>query len=198
MFQSLNYTDVDGRLDLLGFLARHAEIRGSISELRNKSVSHRQTEIDQAVVVDAELTKWWNEVDEYLESNSSGSLLINRYHQVTLVVLRHESIIALNKYTLATSKKSSAYDAALQNCISASRSIISTLYKVVENSINLELSGAREVPENSGLLWPSFTWAVWMSAFLMIYAANEDQVPQDVALRYVLRILEHSTTLRFI
>jgi hypothetical protein len=170
-------------LDLLGFLARHAEIRGSISELRNRSISYRQTEADQAVVIDAELSKWWNDVDEYLELNISGSDQISRYHQVTLVVLRHESVIALNKHTLATSKKSSAYDAALQNCIGASRSIISTLYKALETWGSLDISRSKEDPENSGLLWPSFTWAVWMSAFLMIYAANEDQVPQDVAIR---------------
>jgi hypothetical protein len=183
IFQWLNSTDSDGRLDLLGFLSRHAEIRGSITELRNKSVSYRQTEIDEALIIGTKLTKWWNEVDEYLESNSSGPIPISHYHQVTLVVLRHESIIALNKHTLATSKKSSAYDAALQNCIGAARSIISTLHKALDAHVDLDLSGVHEVPDNPGLLWPSFTWAIWMSAFLMIYAANEDHVPQDVAIR---------------
>lgn len=155
-------------------------------ELRKKSVSHGQTETDQTVIINTELTKWGNEVDEYLESNDSQSLPISRFHQVTLVVLRYESTIALNRSILATSKKSSAYNAALQNCISASRSVINTLHKglkILGN--NLEESPAPEVPDNTALLWPSFTWAVWMSAFIMIYAANEDQVPQEVAIRYV-------------
>ncbi|KFY82162.1 hypothetical protein V500_10769 [Pseudogymnoascus sp. VKM F-4518 (FW-2643)] len=187
--------DNDGRLDLLGFLARHAEIRGSITELRNKSVLYKQTEVDDAIVIDAKLSKWWNEVDEYLESSSSGTLPISRYHQVTLVVLRHESIIALNKYTVATSKKGSVYDAALQNCISAARCIISTLHKALGRQ-NINITGAQEAPETCGLLWPSFTWAVWMSAFIMIYAAKEGQVPQNVATRLVdraLEVLEHLT-----
>lgn len=133
-------------------------------------------------MIGAELTKWWNEVDEYLDANRSGTMPIHKYHQVTLAVLRQESVIALNKHTLATSMKSSAYDAALQNCIGASRSIISTLHDALVAG-DLVLPGASEVPSNSGLLWPSYTWAVWMSAFLMIYAANEDQIPYDVAIR---------------
>ena len=181
----LSFEDSDGRLDLLRLLAKNAEIRGSITELRNKSVTYRLTEIDEAVAIDAELTRWWNEVDEYLEPNTLGSFPISRRHQVTLVVLRHESIIALNKHTLATSKKTSTYDAALQNCISAARSIISALQKALETQVNLDRPRAEEEPGNSGLLWPSFTWAVWMSAFIMIYAANEDQVSQDVAIRFV-------------
>lgn len=157
-------------------------------ELRNKFISYRQTDIDDAVVIDANLTKWWNEVDEHLESNCSNSFSISLYHQVTLIILRHESIIALNKHILATSKKSSAYDAALQNCIGAARSIISTLHKALVPKVDLDHPEAQEVPENPGLLWPSFTWAVWMSAFLMIYAANEDQVSQDVAIRQVFLV----------
>ncbi|OBT63011.1 hypothetical protein VE03_08176 [Pseudogymnoascus sp. 23342-1-I1] len=188
--QSVQYND--GRLDLLGFLARHAEIRGTITELRDKSVLYKQTEVNDAILIDAKLSKWWNEVDEYLESSSSGTLPISQYHQVTLVVLRHESIIALNKYTVATSK-GSVYDAALQNCISAARCIISTLHKALGPQ-NINCIGAQEAPKTFGLLWPSFTWAVWMSAFIMIYAAKDGQAPQNVATRLVdraLEVLEH-------
>lgn len=166
---------------MLGFLARHAEIRGSITELRNKSVLYKQTDVNDAIVIDAKLSKWWNEVDEYLESSSSGTLPISHYHQVTLVVLRHESIIALNKYTVATSK-GSAYDAALQNCISAARCIISTLHKALGPQ-NTNCTAPQESPKTCGLLWPSFTWAIWMSAFIMIYAAKDGQAPQNVATR---------------
>ncbi|KAH8588339.1 fungal-specific transcription factor domain-containing protein [Bisporella sp. PMI_857] len=183
-------SDNDSRLDLLGFLAKHAKIRGSITELRNKSVSFRQTEVDEAVVIGAELTKWWNEVEEYLESDSSGPQLISRYHQVMLAVLRHESTIALNKHTLATSKSNSAYDAALQTCIGASRSIITTMYRALETGVEIQSSEAQNRSDNYGLLWPSFTWAVWVSVFLVIYAANEGQIPQDVAIRLADRALE--------
>ena len=137
------------------------------------------------MVIGAELTKWWNDVEEYLEIRSSGLSQISRYHQVTLVVLRHESIIALNKHTLATSKLDSAYNAALQNCIGASRSIVTTLHRAIETNVELQLSEAQKDSDSdhSGLLWPSFTWAVWMSVFLVIYAANECQIPQAAAIR---------------
>ena len=153
-------------------------------ELRKKSSSRNQTETDQAVVINAELSKWWNEVDEYLEPNSSHSTPISRFHQVTLVILRYESIIALNRSILANSKKSTAYNAALQNCIGASRSVINTLHKAMKSwGILQDSPAAREVPENTPLLWPSFTWAVWMSAFIMIYAANEGETSQAVAVK---------------
>ncbi|RQM04953.1 hypothetical protein DH86_00003880, partial [Scytalidium sp. 3C] len=42
---------------------------------------------------------------------------------------------------------------------------------------------AQEDTNGYALFWPSFTWAVWMSAFIMLYAANEDQVSQDAATR---------------
>ncbi|KAH7324111.1 fungal-specific transcription factor domain-containing protein [Rhexocercosporidium sp. MPI-PUGE-AT-0058] len=182
--------DHDSRLDLLRYLARLAEIRGSIMELRNKFVAHREANIDDAVTIDADLTKWWNEVDEYLESNSISSFPICQQHQVTLIVLRHESSIALNKHILATSKKSSAYDAALQNCISAARSIISTLHKALATTGSLENQRAPNVSAKLGMFWPSFTWAVWMSAFILIYAANEDQISQDVSIRLAGRALD--------
>ncbi|PVH78946.1 hypothetical protein DL98DRAFT_589912 [Cadophora sp. DSE1049] len=182
--------DGDARLDMLRFLARLAEIRGSIMELRNKFVSYRHSDVDDAVGIDADLTKWWNEVDEYLESNNTNSFPICQQHQVTLIVLRYESIIALNKHILATSKKSSSYGAALQNCIGAARSIISTLHK----ALALEMSLGNPAEQSNGpkpaVLWPSFTWAVWMSAFIMIYAANEDQVSQDVSIRLADRALD--------
>ncbi|RFU23748.1 hypothetical protein B7463_g12591, partial [Scytalidium lignicola] len=183
-------SDYDDRLDLLIFLSRHAEIRGLIMDLRNRSDSQSQVETDEAVTINAELTKWWNDVEEYLESSSMALVPISRYHEVTLVVLRHEAIIALNKHTLATAGKPSTYNAALQNCIGASRSIINALHKALDISGKLNSSAASDDPEDCALFWPSFTWGVWMSAFIMIYAANEDQAPQDVATRLADRSLD--------
>lgn len=162
-------------------------------DLRNRSDSQSQVETDEAIMINCELTKWWNDVDEYLEPNSAGSPPIGSYHWVTLLVLRHEAIIALNKHTLATSKKSSTYNAALQNCIEASRSIINALCNMVDTAENLDTQrnpnlAAQEDTNGYALFWPSFTWAVWMSAFIMLYAANEDQVSQDAATRWVIAL----------
>jgi hypothetical protein len=57
-------------LYLLEFLARHASIRGSIMENRNKAALRDDyNEADQVLEVDAEHTKWWNTVDEYLSND---------------------------------------------------------------------------------------------------------------------------------
>jgi hypothetical protein len=104
----------DDRLYLLEFLARHASVRGSIMESRNKaSLREDYNEADQVLEVDAEYTKWWNAVDEYF-SNDEGTRNIIKAHQVTLIVSRFESVLALHRAVLATSKKSLAYHAALK------------------------------------------------------------------------------------
>lgn len=168
--------DRDGRLDLLEFLANHANIRGSIMELRNRfALNSNSNEDDQATNIDAKHTRWWNVVDEYL-SNAEQTQTITKAHQVTLIVLRSESVLALHRSILATSKKNSTYNAALQRCISASRSIINTLHNALRGFGAFDGSPGQNGYESTPLLWPSFTWAVWMRAFVVIFAANEDQI----------------------
>ncbi|KAF2186016.1 hypothetical protein K469DRAFT_687442 [Zopfia rhizophila CBS 207.26] len=181
----------DDRLDLLEFLAQHATIRGSIMELRNRSATYggEYFENDQAMNIDAELTKWWNNVDEYLSSCDQG-FTVTKLHQVTLIVLRFESTIALYRSVVATSNKNSSYNAALQRCISASRSVINTLHKALKGFGAFDGSPGQSGYETTPLLWPSFTWAVWMSAFIIVFAASEDQVPRDVVCRLTDRSLE--------
>lgn len=136
--------------------------------------------------IDGNLTKWCNEVDEYMESNDTLTSPISSFQKTILVVLRHESTIALNRTVLATSKKDSTYNAALQVCIGASRSIINHLHGALTIFEEQQNSAASEHTLHSApLLWPSFTWAVWMSAFVMIHAASEEQVPVKVTLRYL-------------
>ena len=186
--------DRDSRLDLLEFLARHASIRGSIMELRNQTAFDKSfDEADALMEVDAEHTKWWNHVDEYL-SDHDRTLSITKPHQVTLIVLRFESVIALHRSVLATSKKNSAYNAALQRCISASRSVINTLHKALNGFGAFDGSPGQSGYQITPLFWPSFTWAVWMSTFIIIFAATENQVPRDVACRLAQRstdVLRH-------
>ena len=91
-------------------------------QTRHQSMLHGSADdVDQALEVEAEHTKWWNMVDEHL-SNDEQTQTISKAHQVTLIVLRFESVLALHRSVLATSKKNAAYNAALQRCISASRS----------------------------------------------------------------------------
>jgi hypothetical protein len=105
-------------------------------------------------------------------------------------VLRFESILALHRSLLAASKKDTAYNAALQRCITASRSIINTLHKALKGFGAFDGSPGVNGYESTPLLWPSFTWAIWMSTFIIISAATEDQVPRDVAFRLSERSIE--------
>jgi len=159
-------------------------------ELRNSSTLEGTSNDDnQAMDIDAEHNRWWNTVDEYL-SDAGQSQTITKAHQVTLIVLRFESILALHRSILATSKNNSAYNAALQRCISASRSIINTLHSALHGVGAFDGSPGQNGYETTPLLWPSFTWAVWMSTFVVIFAATEDQICRNVAVRSVF--LSHS------
>ncbi|KAL3441205.1 fungal-specific transcription factor domain-containing protein [Aspergillus insuetus] len=169
----------DHRLRLLGHLARFARVRGRIIELRNKSILHREELID-ATQVHGELTQWWNEVydDVYPvepdEGNAHSPSIIAPFHSLLLTILRHEAIIAMNRPLLAAEASSPEYRTALQICIESSRSLLTTLRQYLSGP-----SGS-SIP----LIWPSFTWAVWMSCLILIYAAWESEFPASLASRY--------------
>jgi hypothetical protein len=163
-------------------------------ENRNKSaIRADHNEADKILEVEAGHTRWWNTVDEYL-SDDEGTRNTIKAHQVTLLVLRFESVLALHRSVLATSKKNSSYNAALQRCISASRSIINTLHKALKGFGAFDGSPGQRGYESTPLVWPSFTWAVWMSVFIIVFAATEGQFARDTALRLAgrsIQILQH-------
>lgn len=175
---------------LLKLLAKHAEVRGIIIELCNKSISHRQADPEYMLQVSAKVAKWANEVDSYLESQPQTHSRPSRLHQVILQVLKDESTITLYRPLLTASKSSPDYAAALQHCVSASRSIIKTLYE----HIHVQQAFEEAVLP---LCWPSFTWAIWMSAFIVIYAGIEQELAPPVATSLAdrsIEILKHIST----
>lgn len=180
----------DNRLLLLTSLAKHARIRGLILELRNKSISNRHDNAEQASYVQAELAKWSNEIHDLVEDPSdpsedgSGGLPlpgIRPSHRLYLLLLKHESIISLNRPMMTSDPLGASYAAALQECIFAAKSILSTLRK---HTSQFKLP---EEPSTDRLcqpmLWPSCTWAIWISAFILIFAAVEGQIPLTIAQR---------------
>jgi len=144
-------------------------------ELRNKSIQHSQRETDQAVAITAKLAQWWNDIEEFSDFESP---VMSAYHRTILIVLHHESIISLNRPILALSTTGPAYHAALQHCIGSSRSIISTLHEAITPGRN-----GSEQHVALSLLWPSFTWAVWMSTFILFHAVNSNHVSQGMVSR---------------
>ncbi|KAL5334823.1 fungal-specific transcription factor domain-containing protein [Aspergillus crustosus] len=171
--------DEDHRTRLLGHLAKFSRVRGRIIELRNKSIIHREDSID-ATQVHGELTHWWNDVYddvhpiEHYDNEATKPTSIEPFQRLLLVILRHEAIISMNRPLLAAEASSSEYRTALQICIESSRSILTTLRQYLTSTTNAS------VP----LVWPSFTWAVWMSCLVLIYAAWEGEFPTASASRY--------------
>jgi hypothetical protein len=180
----------DERLDLVDFLARQAEIRGSIMKLRNKTAVNRGHQDDyQALKVETEHAKWWTTVDEHFSCHGHAQS-IAKLHQVTLIVLRFETILALHRSILGDPKHDTVFNAALQRCVTASRLIINTLHKALRGFGAFDGSPVQHGYESTPLLWPSFTWAVWMSAFIVIFAATEDQLSHKIAFGLADRSIE--------
>lgn len=188
--QSMN-APVDGRLRILTLLSKHAEIKGLIMELRNKMVAQRADSLERAIMINAKLTQWWNNVEDSIEQAEIQENPFSTLHRAVFKVLKHESIIALNRPLLTSSKKTASYAGALHTCIAASKSIISVLHTLVAPLNEPKATSPGQNPNvYLPLFWPSFTWAVWMSAFIMLYAAMENQVEPQVAVRCTDRSLQ--------
>lgn len=174
-----------------------------ILELRHKSLHVRQESIERALNVQSELTGWSNEVHDLLingqskdeESDGQGSQspsensgeFISPLYKTLLLVLQYESAITLNRPLLTQKPMTSASQAALQACISASRAII----EAVDDQQGLRQNPAGDIPTTSMLLavWPLLTWSVWMSCFTLTYAGLEGVTSVASAQRYAKRTL---------
>lgn len=150
-------------------------------EFKHKCIQHTQRETDQAVVISSKLSKLANDVEEFIDSDECDPPTLSTFHQTLLSVLYHESVISLNRPIVASYGSGSAYNAALQQCIGSARSIITALHKAIKPVSNR--------PQTLfPLLWPSFTWAVWMSTFILFHAANSKHVSEAMVSRYVYPI----------
>lgn len=186
----------DKRLQLLTYMAKHARIRGQILELRNKAIVTRQDTADRAIVVQTELSKWSNEIQDTVEEveladgEDSDRPGISPSHRLVLLLSKYESLISLNRPMIASDASTPSWSAAMQACISAAKSICITMKRHAR---------ANKVPDDQArhtltapMLWPSFTWAVWISSFVLAYAAFEQQMPLDSALRWATKTLASS------
>lgn len=192
---ALNNRLAQGRLQVLTLLSKHAQLRGMILELRHKSLHTRQDTIERALDVQSEVSGWANEVHDIAMADQSdaedgvsnhsskiGLGPIPPHYQTLLVILQHESTIALNRPLLAKKPATSASQAALQACIHASRTIIETLDdRRVLNPDGLTV----DAPSLQAVMtWPLMTWSVWMSCFILTFAALQGVTSPSSASRY--------------
>jgi hypothetical protein len=182
-------TTMDGRLRTLNFLARHASIKGQIMELRNKSIHQRTTNRDLATLIGARIDKFGNDLQYIMDAAEfDNSDCYNTLHDTVLLVSQHELIISLNRPLLAMEKHTSEYAAALQTCIRASRAVISILHRYFRAHVN------EQFLHRAPLLFPSFTWCVWQSSFIVLHAALEGEMPKPTARRLAddsVEVLRH-------
>lgn len=182
-------------------LAKHGRIKGLILELRNKSILHRTTDPDEVAHIDAEISKWWNDTQELLDPLSGdGSTMwsnqdelytpdgvspysLRRSHKLLLIVQKHESVILLNRPVITSGYNTPAYAPALQNCIGASKAIISNIYRHINDEMKAD--GAQNGRIHDPLVWPGFVWMIWQSGLILLYAAFEGHYSVQTAQRFV-------------
>lgn len=173
-----------------------------ILELRHKSLHVRRDTTDRALSVQSRLSGWANDVHELAMSEETDdeedAQDRNRTRKDTAIapmfamlmsILEHESTIALNRPLLAKKPATSASQAALQACIHASRAIIETLDDRQMSRWDLRTDDAGSM---QGLMtWPLMTWSVWMSCFILAFAALEGVTSASSAQRYIFSIESH-------
>ncbi|KAI0976403.1 fungal-specific transcription factor domain-containing protein [Xylaria arbuscula] len=193
------------QLELLTMVSKHAKLRGMILELRNKSIRFRRQDTERALRVQAEVKRWINEVYDLTSAHplptssptespvrsDPGTSDDNMHpsHRILLVILQHELILSLHRPLLVSDLGTPSSQAAFQECINASRAIIDT---ASDNSLNLQ--GGEPSLRDGHLRWPSLTWSIWMSCFVLTYAAIEGITTAVSAKRYAnraLRVLKH-------
>ena len=179
----------DSRLKLLTYLSRHARVRGLILELRNKAASSKDRIPFSESYVRVEMGRWTNEIQDALEDgdddiqdnpDDDAAPRLSPGHRLYLSMLQFEAQISLNRPMMAGGPSSDSWSAGLQYCISAARGILSTLRKYQAQQ---QTSGGDNFRLKRPIIWPTVTWAIWISSFILIYAASERQVPVTSALR---------------
>ncbi|KAJ8131159.1 hypothetical protein O1611_g2468 [Lasiodiplodia mahajangana] len=188
------------QLQLLTMLSKHAKLRGMILELRNKSIRFRHEDSERVLRVQAEVKRWINEIYDLTSSpsprQSSIESVRNEYssrsaasipssHSMLLSILQHELILSLHRPLLASGLGTLSSQAAFQECINASRFIIDITADISQENQN----GGPRV-RSGYLLWPSLTWSVWMSCYVLTYAAIEGVTTAVSARRYADRALQ--------
>ncbi|KAL5322812.1 hypothetical protein ACEPPN_010791 [Leptodophora sp. 'Broadleaf-Isolate-01'] len=186
----------DQRLFLLPtFLARISKIKGLILELRHVSVNHRVADPDEVAHIEAEISKWWNEVRDFIDpasldddnlgspDNMGPKNSLQPAHRLLLIVQKHESVILLNRPVITSGHNNYAVMAAMQKCIGASKTIVSTVYQYIQDSRKEDDSLDGRI--NNPLFWPGFTCGL-----ILLYAASHDCYSVETAQREATRCVK--------
>jgi hypothetical protein len=156
-----------------------------ILELRNKSINSRHETANRATKIEMELSKWSNQLHEVIDdavTDTDEEPQVSALHRLYLLLLEHESVIALNRPLITANRNSTVAMSALQNCIKASRSIITLLD---EYRIKHTKAGSNDARLTVPITWPLVTWCCWMSCFILAFAALQGRSKPQFAIKYV-------------
>ncbi|KAJ3561351.1 hypothetical protein NPX13_g8982 [Xylaria arbuscula] len=180
------------QLQLLEMLSNHAKLRGMILELRNKSINYRRNDSERALRVQADLKRWANEVYDLTsthplsreESDDGDHVSSDSYmsssQRTLLVIIQQELILSFYRPLLVSDLGTPSSQAAFQECINASKVIIDTAAEASQTYSESEMD-----LRHGYLLWPSLTWSIWMSCFVLAYATIQEITTAKSARRQV-------------
>jgi hypothetical protein len=181
---------MDDRLAFNCFIAKHAQLKGQVIELCNKSINHRQFGTGPFQDLSIAIAKWTNELEEHIQFSAARTSPLRCMQQSVLNALKQEIMLSLNRPLLTAPKTSSDYRASLQTCIKAARSLILDLHQTMFPD-----QSASTVRQDFGastshfMFWPFLTWSVWISAFFVLFAAVEKEMVPFTAVKYVMSLI---------
>lgn len=174
---------MDSRLAFSCFIAKHAQLKGQVLELCNKSINYRQLDSGPFQELSTKIMKWANELEEYVQCSTSYAPSVSPVQRSILDVLKHEIILSLHRPLLTALKSSSDYRFAMQLCIEASRVLILNLYPAVITTRPPSVTTRdSRIGETEMISWPFLTWSVWISAFFVLFAAAEKEILPQAAI----------------
>ncbi|KAH8817203.1 fungal-specific transcription factor domain-containing protein [Xylogone sp. PMI_703] len=160
-----------------GILANYVgycRVTGRILDLFHKSIQNRSVENDNILVLTSEVHEWWNSLPQELqdyrsiqtgqaESLPSWAMKFCSSQGPFFTMIYQQLILLINRPFLSMDPAKPAFRSSLQTCISASRTIISTLKQVISHKQCISLPGTLS--------------SAWMSGLVIAFACELSMYP---------------------
>ncbi|CAG9990707.1 unnamed protein product [Clonostachys byssicola] len=149
---------------ILGLIATHAQLLGTILNLFHNSIHTRSVDLDSVQEITCRVHSWWNRLPLSIQDSSPGETndLTSRYH-VFFTTLYNHSLLLLNRPFLSLPRERFEFKCSLQAAINASHSLLMDVNQHLENGLFLS--------------WPTSLSAVWTAGLVVSFATLLDQYP---------------------
>ncbi|CAG9953094.1 unnamed protein product [Clonostachys rosea f. rosea IK726] len=149
---------------ILGLIATHAQLLGTILNLFHNSIHTRSVDLDSVQEITCRVHFWWNRLPLSIQDSPTGGTndLTSRYH-VFFTTLYNHSLLLLNRPFLSLPTERFEFKCSLQAAINASHSLLTDVNQHLENGLFLS--------------WPTSLSAVWTAGLVVSFATLLDQYP---------------------